>query len=230
MDRYRDLFFDLDHTLWDFDTNSRSALQELFNDYLNPLSTDFDRFHQTYVEVNDNYWQQYRAGRVTKKVLRIGRFRDALIRFGFDDEALSWTLADQYVKRSPYQTALFPYAIETLEYLREKGYQMHIITNGFEEVQHIKLEQSGLLPFFSKVITSEMVGQRKPHERIFRRAMQEATTTPDVSIMIGDNLEADIKGAQHFGMDQVFFNPYQKAQDIRPTYVIEELRELREIL
>jgi putative hydrolase of the HAD superfamily len=230
MDKYKDLFFDLDHTLWDFETNSRSALQELFEDYLNPSSMSFNGFHQTYVEVNDRYWEQYRAGRVSKKQLRIGRFRDSLQRFGLENEKLSETLAEQYVRRSPYQTALFPQAIETLEFLKDKGYRLHIITNGFEEVQHIKIEQSGLSRFFSAIITSEMVGKRKPHARIFERALKEAETKVEDSIMIGDNLNADIKGALNFGMDQVFFNPEEKEHQVNPTFEIKELVELQSLL
>jgi putative hydrolase of the HAD superfamily len=230
MARYKDLFFDLDHTLWDFETNSRSALEELFNDYLNPLSTTFDGFHRTYVQVNNRYWEQYRAGKVSKKQLRVGRFRDSLQRCGFEDERLSETLADEYVKRSPYHTALFPNAVETLGVLREKGFVMHIITNGFEEIQHIKLRESGLEEFFGEVITSELVSQRKPHPRIFEFALTKTNAQKDKSIMIGDNMQADILGAQRFGLDQVFFNPDGVKHEEKPTYEIKDLKELEDLL
>lgn len=230
MARYKDLFFDLDHTLWDFETNSRSALEELFEDFLNPLSTSFEGFHQTYVDVNHRYWEQYRAGRVTKKDLRFGRFRDALQRFGMEDETLTRTLAEEYVKRSPYHTALFPNTLETLSSLEEKGYSMHIITNGFQEIQHIKLSESGLLGFFNEIITSELVSKRKPHPEIFEYALVRANANKDESIMIGDNLNADILGAKEFGMDQVFFNPQGISHDADPTYEINDLGQLEELL
>ena len=211
-------------------TNSKTALESLFDDFLNPLSTSFEGFHKTYVDVNTLYWAQYRVGRVTKEELRVGRFRDSLQRFGVEDETLSETLADQYVKRSPYQTALFPKAIETLEELKDKGYEMHIITNGFEEVQHVKIKESGLAPFFSEIITSEQVEVRKPHPKIFKHAISRAQTDPKESMMIGDNLIADIIGAKDFGMDQVFFNPESVPHEEDPTYEITELNELNKIL
>ncbi|NND95306.1 MAG: noncanonical pyrimidine nucleotidase, YjjG family [Flavobacteriales bacterium] len=230
MARYKDLFFDLDHTLWDFETNSRSALEELFEDYLNPLTTSFEGFHQTYVDVNHRYWEQYRAGRVTKRDLRFGRFRDSLQRFGMQDESLTRTLAEEYVKRSPYHTALFPNTLETLSELNRKGYSMHIITNGFEEIQHIKLKESGLRDFFEEIVTSELVSKRKPHPKIFEFALDCANATKEESIMIGDNLHADILGAKQFGIDQVFFNPDGLSHEAEPTYEITDLRQLEELL
>ena len=227
---YKHLFFDLDHTLWDFETNSKSALNSLYEDYLGSLSASFERFHETYRDVNSLFWAQYRVGRVKKEELRIGRFRETLLRFGYEDEQLSQSLADGYVERSPYQTALFPNAITTLEDLKEKGYDMHIITNGFEEVQHIKIKESGLLPFFSEIITSEQVDVRKPHPLIFKHAVDKARSKKSESVMIGDNLIADILGARDFGMDQVFFNPETSAHDEQPTYEISDLSQLSEIL
>jgi len=170
------------------------------------------------------------AGKVSKKDLRIGRFRDTLLQFGHSDESLSQSIAQQYEKRSPYQKALLPDTISTLDFLVGKGYHMHIITNGFEEVQHIKIEESGLKKYFAHVITSEMVSQRKPHPKIFEHAMTLSGASVDESIMIGDNMRADILGAQSFGMDQVFFNPKGIKHDESPSFEIKSLKELSDIL
>ena len=138
---YKDVFFDLDHTLWDFATNSKEAIAELYvrHELESRGISSFDRFHEVYIEVNNRFWTLYRLGKISKKVLRKIRFMSALQRFGIEDEELGERFSEDYLTLSPYKTALFPHAHDVLTYLQQKDYRLHIITNGFEEVQHVKL-------------------------------------------------------------------------------------------
>jgi len=229
--KYKHIFFDLDHTLWDFATNSRMALQQIFEE--NKLAergiASFDRFYDKYVPVNDRYWARYHNGIVTKEQLRLGRFYDALRECGITDTELAERMAQSYLSLSPQMTTLFPDTIEILKYLQKK-YKLHLITNGFAEVQWIKIERSGLKPFFEHIIVSEEVGTQKPDKAIFELAMNRAATHAGECIMIGDNYNTDIVGAQNAGMDQVFFNPTKNRKRQPVTYEIRTLIELKEIL
>jgi len=181
------------------------------------------------VPINDRYWARYHNGIVTKEQLRTGRFFDALREFGVVDAALAEVMAESYLSISPRMTALFPDAVEVLKYLQGK-YKLHLITNGFAEVQWIKIENSGLKPFFEHIIISEEVGTQKPDKAIFEIAMDRAATHAGECIMIGDNYNTDIVGAQNAGMDQVFFNPLKNRKSQPVTYEIRELKELMGIL
>ncbi len=231
MKRYQHIFFDLDHTLWDFETNSKLALQQIFdeNELSNKGITSFEKFHEKYVPINDRYWARYHNGIVNKAQVRHGRFYDTLLQFGVKDTELAEKMAESYVTLSPRMTALFPNAVEVLNYLQQK-YKLHLITNGFAEVQWIKLEHSGLRAFFEHIIISEEVGTQKPDKEIFEIAMQRAGTTADACIMIGDNYNTDIQGAKSAGIDQVFFNPGKNRKREPVTYEITTLMELKGIL
>ncbi|MBL0310094.1 MAG: noncanonical pyrimidine nucleotidase, YjjG family [Bacteroidetes bacterium] len=228
---YRHIFFDLDHTLWDFETNSRLVLEKMFGD--NKLeekgAPSFEEFHKRYVRINDTYWARYHNGIVSKEKLRHGRFYDTLKEFGIRDAALAEILADTYQSLSPRMTALFPDALEVLKYLQGK-YALHLITNGFAEVQWIKIEHSGLKPFFEHIIISEEVGTQKPDKQIFDLAVKRANTTAYESIMVGDNYNTDIVGARNAGLDQVFFNPRKQRKREPVTFEITQLAELKGIL
>lgn len=222
-----DVFFDLDHTLWDFDRNSAFAFKEIFE--LNNIALDFQEFMEVYSPINFEYWKWYREDRVTKAQLRYGRFKktfDALDLKVTDD--IINKLSHDYIAHLPNHNYLFENAIEVLEYLHKK-YNLHIITNGFEEVQTKKLVNSKIHHYFQAVITSEAAGVKKPHPTIFEYAFAKANTTPQKSVMIGDTYEADIVGAQNIGMQAICFN-YHKAQIPQPTNVINALRELTEYL
>jgi putative hydrolase of the HAD superfamily len=229
--KYKHIFFDLDHTLWDFATNSRLALGQIFKE--NGLHekgiASFEKFYDKYVPINDRAWARYHNGIVTKEQLRHGRFYDTLKEFGINDAALAEVMAESYVTISPQMTALFPDAVEVLQYLQEK-YKLHLITNGFAEVQWIKIERSGLKPFFEHIIISEEVGTQKPDKAIFEIAMNRAATYAGECIMIGDNYNTDIVGAQNAGMDQVFFNPLKNRKRQPVTYEVKTLMELKGIL
>lgn len=224
------LFFDLDHTLWDFATNSRETLSELYHEMelQGHGVKDLHDFLKIYEEVNDEKWAQYRAGVIDKETLRNTRFADALKRFEVNHPELAHEMEVEYIRRSPYKTNLFPDTIQTLEYLQHK-YELHIITNGFSEVQDIKLTQSGLKPFFDKIITSESVGVNKPDPKIFLHALSSTNASRNTAVMIGDSLEADIRGARRVGMHQVFFNPHGTAHTDKISREIRSINELRHL-
>lgn len=227
MKKYKHLFFDLDHTLWDFKTNSRLALAEIYQEFdLQVLSNVCEsEFIEVYEKYNHRMWAEYRNGKMSKETLRVERFRQSLAHVGVKDKELSIAIGDYYVDHSPLKTALFPHAIEVLETLKQ-NYQMHIITNGFEEIQSIKMAHSGLNPFFDKIITSEQAGTKKPHPAIFQYSLKMAGAKPEESLMIGDNQLVDIEGAAKAGMDGVFFNPEYEKLIINPKYEIDDLNKL----
>jgi putative hydrolase of the HAD superfamily len=231
--KYKHIFFDLDHTLWDFETNASLVLQQLYNIHQleNRGVPSFDEFHRTYSVHNDKLWDRFRKGYITRNDLRTKRFRLTLLDFKIGDEKLSEALGTAFLEELPAQTALFPHAKEVLEYLAAKNYPMHMITNGFEDTQLRKMKNSGIDHFFTHVITSETAGSLKPYREIFDYAITKAAATTDSSIMIGDALDIDILGAFNAGIDQVYFNPSVPASgELKPTYTINSLHELKEIL
>jgi putative hydrolase of the HAD superfamily len=230
--KYKHLFFDLDHTLWDFDENARITMQQLHVDFNLPEKGihDFDRFHQTYLAHNERLWAEYRNGRIRQDELRLKRMWLCLLDFNVDDEELAMQMNELFLQLLPSRNLLFPDTIEVLHYLEQKGYGLHLITNGFEEVQHNKLKNSGLSPFFNVVVTSECSNSLKPQKEIFEYALQKTGATVEESLMIGDALDVDVAGALNIGMDAVHVNYNRKEQDIQPTYTIYHLRELKEFL
>jgi putative hydrolase of the HAD superfamily len=231
--KYKHLFFDLDHTLWDFDANAKLALRQLHLD-LDLVSKgvhDFDLFHRNYLQHNEKLWARYRNGYINQQELRIKRMWLTLLDFKIADEELTRQLSELFLQLLPTRTLLFPDTIETLEYLDKKGYQMHLITNGFEETQHSKLRNSRLDKYFREVITSEGSQSLKPRKEIFDFALMKTGAALPESIMIGDSLEIDIAGAQNAGMDQVFVNHTDSnaESEIKPTYTVHSLKELEGI-
>jgi putative hydrolase of the HAD superfamily len=229
--RYKHLFFDLDHTLWDFEANAKETLQELCT--INALQekgvTDFDLFFKRYCYHNDQLWQRYTNGTIKQEELRWKRMWLSLLDFKIADEPLAKLLAVQFLEQLPNRKNLFPYTIEILEYLKAKHYLLHLITNGFESVQHSKLFHSNLSDYFEEVITSEKANSLKPNKEIFEFALQVTQANINESIMIGDNIDADIKGAMNAGLDTVFVNHLNIETDVKPTYIVHHLRELEEI-
>ena len=229
--KYRHLFFDLDHTLWDFDTNSRHTLQELYLslDLAQKGVNDFDRFLKNYLAHNEKLWERYRNGYIKVDELRVKRMWHTLLDFRIGDESLAQELSNKFLEGLPTRTEVFPHTFEVLDYLVEKGYRMHLITNGFEKTQHSKLKHSGLAKYFEEVITSEASNSLKPKKEIFEFAMNKAQCTTDNCIMIGDSIEVDIQGAMNAGMDQVFVNHLCIDCSIKPTYEVRSLKELEKI-
>ncbi len=225
------IFFDLDRTLWDFEKNSKTTLLKLIEDFdlINHGINDSLDFIKRYKLHNSRLWDLYRDNVITKEELRDRRFLLTLKEYNINDSLLAESIGIEYVKKSPLQTALFPFTLDTLIYLSEK-YQLHIITNGFKEVQHIKLKNSGLDRFFNIVVTSEQVGVKKPHQKIFKYALNEANALAKESIMIGDDLEADILGAQNVGIKGIYFNPEGDKSHKDVFMQISTLDKLKEIL
>jgi putative hydrolase of the HAD superfamily len=230
--KYKHLFFDLDHTLWDFDANARATLQQLHID-LDLVSKgihDFDLFYQNYLVHNEKLWARYRNGHIKQEELRLKRMWLTLLDFKIADEALAHQLNELFLQLLPGRTILFPDTKEVLQYLLDKGYQLHLITNGFEETQHSKLKYSGLTPFFREVITSEGSNSLKPQKEIFDYALERAGATAAESIMIGDSLEIDVAGALNAGMDAIHVNfTGAVSEGVHPTYTITGLKELENI-
>ena len=228
---YKHIFFDLDHTLWDFESNSKKTLAEIFDTFQLKQKGifNFDQFYQTYQPINDQYWYLYHNKKVAKAELRVGRFRETLSRFNIEDEAMAEGIAAMYLNESPKKHILFPNALEILEQLA-KRYTLHIITNGFKEVQHQKIENSGLNPFFKTTIISEDIGFQKPQPEIFDYALKIANAEKNNCLMSGDNILTDIEGAMNFGIDAVLFNPQKKWHKAKPTFEINSLNELNSLL
>lgn len=229
--KYKHIFFDLDHTLWDFETNSIETLGELFIELeLEKYGVpSFEQFHQTYLPINGQYWARYHHKLMPKEELRVGRFAETLRRFNVDNRELAEKLAHLYTERSPFKTALLPDAFDVLNYLSPK-YKLHIITNGFSEVQDVKIRESKLEVYFRHIFVSEKVGHQKPEAGIFLHAMEVTGANVKESLMIGDNMATDIMGAKSVGMDQVFFNPNHKKTRDKATYEISTLSELKNFL
>jgi len=229
---YKDLFFDLDHTLWDFETNSKETIQELYTTHrLAELGiVDFDRFYNTYSAHNHRLWDRYTKGFIKQEELRWKRVYLSLLDFKVANEPLAREMSQAYLEILPNKKHLFPYTIEILEYLKQKEYKMHLITNGFESVQFKKIKNSGLQDYFIEVITSEASNSLKPQKEIFEYALKNARATVEKSIMIGDNESADIQGGINIGMDTIFVNHIQAIPTIPATYTITHLKELENIL
>ncbi|MFP4024159.1 MAG: YjjG family noncanonical pyrimidine nucleotidase [Thiohalospira sp.] len=229
MKRYKNIYFDLDRTLWDFDSNAKETFQDIYKKYeLQKIFNTFDNFYNTYVKHNERLWKIYRDGKIRKSVLAFKRFALTLEEFGVKDEELAKKIGQDYIEISPTKRRLFPGTYETLDYLKDK-YNLYIITNGFNEVQFTKLKNSKLDTYFKKVFTSENAGAQKPNAKIFEHALKTVNAKKKESVMIGDDIDSDIIGAKKFGLDQIYFNPERKvhAEDI--THEIASLKELLEI-
>lgn len=193
--------------MWDFEKNSREALKQLFYEaYLNEkIDSDFETFINVYETINHQLWHQYHLHQTTKEELRYQRFHQTFLHFNYQNINLAHTWADDYLKISPYKTHLIDGTLDVLNYLHER-YQLHIITNGFKEVQDIKLKESNLKQYFKKVIISEEHGFHKPDIQIFNLAQQLANTNKDECVMIGDNFDTDIKGAINAEWKAIFLS------------------------
>ena len=221
------VFFDLDHTLWDFETNSAKAFEFIFND--NDVQVNLEDFLGIYAPINQKYWKLYREERVSKSALRYKRLKETfdVLNYKISDDLIDH-LAKVYIYNLPNNNYLFDGTIDILNYLEPK-YEMHIITNGFDEVQQLKLEKSGIKKYFDKIVTSESVGVKKPNPKIFDFALQTANALAEHSIMIGDNFEVDIMGAQQIGMQTIFFN-YQNEHVNDNILSVNNLLEIKQYL
>jgi putative hydrolase of the HAD superfamily len=231
MNKYQHLFFDLDHTLWDFDTNAKVALTALYAEFdlHSKVSAAFDDFYQKYLFHNQVLWDRYNQGLITADELKWRRMWRTMLDFKIADEPLAKEISGRFMELLPTQKVVFPYTFEILDYLTEKKYDLHLITNGFEKTQWSKLQHSGLGRYFTHVITSEGSNSLKPKKEIFDFAINKAGTTFAKSIMLGDNLDADIMGAMNAGMDTIFVNHINAVTEIKPTFTVTHLKELEGI-
>jgi putative hydrolase of the HAD superfamily len=199
-----DVFFDLDHTLWDFEKNSALAIETIFKKHA--IDVDLNLFLNHYIPINMKYWEWYRVDKITQYELRLGRLKDTfvLLNYEIDDKKIIF-LSEEYIEYLPKFNYLFDGAIAILDYLKPK-YNLHIITNGFQEIQGNKLRNSNIGHYFKTITNSEMAGVKKPNPKIFEYAVAAAKAQKQSSIMIGDCIDADVNGALNFGMDAILFN------------------------
>jgi putative hydrolase of the HAD superfamily len=221
------VFFDLDHTLWDFEKNSALAIESAFTTY--NIGVDIPDYIERYVPVNAAWWKLYRDGHVTQQELRYGRFRDIFnaVNYTVTDEMIG-LLSAEYIRLLPQNNHLYEGAVEILDYLKTK-YSLHIITNGFHEVQAGKLKNSNIDHYFDTVTNSDMAGCKKPNPAIFEFALKLANAEKPSSIMIGDCIEADVQGAIDYGLDAIYFNEF--GQDAHPSITqVNRLLDLKNLL
>lgn len=221
------VFFDLDHTLWDFEKNSALAFQVILEKF--NISVSAEKFNKHYSPINAKYWKLYRDGDITHLELRYGRLKDtfAMLDFEIDDKLLH-EVSEEYVRLLPENNHLYEGAIEILEYLRPK-YSLHIITNGPDVVQERKLKNANIGHYFDTITNSELAGCKKPHAGIFEYALKAANADKASSIMIGDCIEADVQGALDCGLDAIYFNEHK--QEAHPSIMqVYSLHDLKNIL
>jgi YjjG family noncanonical pyrimidine nucleotidase len=228
LEAIKHIFFDLDHTLWDFEKNSALAFEKIFQE-LN-LNINSQQFMDIYNPINVAYWKLYEKNEIDQETLRVRRVKDAF-------EALNYSItldeiniiSNLFIDYLTSNNHLIEGTIETLEYLKDK-YVLHIITNGFSFVQDVKLQKSNLDQYFVTITNSEAAGHKKPHENIFKHALTNANAAKYESIMIGDSIEADVLGAMNFGIKAVFFNPANEMVSNDKIIQIQSLTQLKNIL
>lgn len=222
-----DVFFDLDHTLWDFEKNSALTFGKILKK--NNVEVALEDFLEVYAPINFEYWKLYRENKITKESLRYKRLKTTFDKLSFSaEDTLINTLSEEYIEYLSSYGYLFQHTLEILQYLKP-SYKLHIITNGFEEVQHKKMQSSNIINFFTHIVNSEMVGVKKPNPKIFEFALEKAQVVPKKSIMIGDNLEADILGAKNMGMHVLHFNSNNE-ETHNHSEIINSLAEIKNYL
>ncbi len=230
--KYHHIFFDLDHTLWDFDANAKESLAELYLHFQldTKFISPFENFYTTYLKHNAVLWARFEKGFITSEELKWRRMWRTLLDFKIGDELLAKEMSAKFLEILPTKKRVFEYTFEILNYLKDKNYSIHIITNGFEQTQWSKLNNSQLAGYFTHVITSETSNSMKPQKEIFEYAMKKTNSSIEDCIMIGDNPNADIQGALNAGMDNVFVNHINAAYSVKPTHTVHHLKELEGIL
>ena len=230
MSPYQHIFFDLDRTLWDFNASAEDAIKRMFLEYdlQRKGIPGMDVFKERYHYHNDQLWELYRKGDILKEILNVKRFHLTLLDFGLDEPETAKGMARIYTSMNPDRAFLMPGTHEILEYL-VRGYQLHLITNGFQEVQDQKFRIGNFDKYIRTMTTSEEAGAKKPDPGIFSYALDKAGCKPEESIIIGDDLEVDIIGARNFGIDQVYYNPAGNPHNEKLTLEIRHLLDLKKI-
>ncbi|MDR0420345.1 MAG: YjjG family noncanonical pyrimidine nucleotidase [Prevotellaceae bacterium] len=230
--KYKHILFDLDRTLWDFDTDTRDTVKEIFyNCRLDETITDFDEWFRTYKMHNIRLWEDYALGKITKTTLRNTRFYLAFKDFGIDDKELGIKFGEKFIEKIPDRTTLFPNTHEVLTYLVNKKYQLHVVTNGFNEIQFKKMEAADIKKYFTKIFTAENTGYNKPHSKFFQYVISSLHSSKKEAIIVGDDFVSDISGAKKFGIDQIYLKSANVPEPPeKPTFLINSLIELKNIL
>ncbi|HAK00004.1 MAG TPA: noncanonical pyrimidine nucleotidase, YjjG family [Bacteroidales bacterium] len=230
MKHYKHIFFDLDRTLYDFDQNNRNTLKEIYTIAAKDHKDNggFEKFLNAYKIINKGLWQKYKNKEISKEQLNHSRFSQTLQQTGYDPN-MAQNLADAYIRLSPFQVQLMPHCIEILDYLCGK-YALHIITNGFSEIQFQKLERCRLSAYFQQILVSEEAGAQKPEMAIFDLAFSKTGATPQNSLIVGDDPQCDILGGMNAGMDQVWLFQPGETSEYKPTFAISSLLQLKDIL
>ncbi|MDH6535080.1 noncanonical pyrimidine nucleotidase, YjjG family [Parabacteroides sp. 52] len=230
--KYKNLFIDLDDTLWDTYHNNKECLEELYTDYhWEKYYASFEAFYAIYMPNNELLWKKYREQEIDRQTLIFERFHYILSPMGIHDRETVLSINNDFLQRTTTKTRLVPGAIELLEYLRP-SYHLFILSNGFREVQFKKLKNAGLSPYIERMILSEDAGIQKPHKEIFDFALKNTNSRRNESLMIGDSWEADIVGAYHSGIDQIWLNPQEipSSAEFTPTFTVKTLKEIEGIL
>jgi putative hydrolase of the HAD superfamily len=229
--KYRTLFFDLDHTLWDYNKSASETLTELYHHYnlADRVKFDASALIRAFFEINFKLWADYNVGKIDSAFLRKERFVLIFQALNEDVSLLPKNFGEEYIYQCPQKPHLIEGALDLLELLKGH-YKMHVITNGFEDVQHTKLLSSGILHFFDEVITSERAGGKKPGQEIFAYSLKAAAEDKKYCLMIGDNIDTDILGARNFGMDQLYFNPEASLPPFTPSYEVKHLKDISSLL
>jgi len=228
LNEIKHIFFDLDHTLWDFEKNAALAFEKIFHEL--HFEIDAQEFISIYNPINVAYWKLYERNEIDQESLRINRLKDAFeaINYPITLEQIN-SISNLFIAYLTTNNHLIDGAIEILDYLKD-NYKLHIITNGFSIVQDVKLQKSDLDKYFVTITNSEVAGHKKPHENIFQYALSLANASKNQSIMVGDSIEADVLGAMNFGMKAVYFNPANEAVSHKEIIQIQKLTQLKNIL
>ena len=228
---YQHIIFDLDHTLWDFKKNAYETLAELYDHYrlADTQSFSVHQFCEAFDEVNRQLWQKYNDGEIDQQRLRAERFTSVFARVGASADQVPADMAERYLSICPTKPHLMPHALATLDYLRQR-YQLHVLTNGFAQVQALKMRSAQITYYFTEVVSSDTTGHRKPHRPVFEYTLERIGAQPGSCLMVGDNLVADVCGARNAKIDQVYYNPGNALHQEEVTYEIRCLRELQSIL
>jgi YjjG family noncanonical pyrimidine nucleotidase len=230
--RYKHLFFDLDHTLWDFEKNSSESLEDIFHQLCLPDHGVYsmELFITSFIRINTQLWDEFDKGKIHHSYIRENRFLMVFDELGIKCPDNHLEIGELYLNTLPNKKHLLDGALEALDYVKGSGYKMHIVTNGFTEIQARKIVSSGISHYFENVVTFENANAKKPDPGIFAYAVQQANASPSDCIMIGDNWVADILGASHFGLDTIYYNPAGLKFNQEPTFDIRNLEELKLIL
>ncbi|MBQ5776373.1 MAG: YjjG family noncanonical pyrimidine nucleotidase [Bacteroidaceae bacterium] len=234
MTHHRNIFIDLDDTIWDFTANSHVSLEIMYRDLdIARIYPDYDAFSSAYYAKNSELWALYHHGKIEKDFLIIERYAHLLRTIGYNDidNRLAQRMNEYYLDTLALQTQLVPYAIELLDYLTRRGYSLYILSNGFIEVQHKKLQSAGIEDYFERMVLSDEIGINKPDRRLFDYALEVTHSQAADTLMIGDNYDADILGAMQAGWGQIYFDRNHRgitAQE--PQHTVHSLKEVMDIL